>query len=628
MCSISFKNFLLGRRIRLIAFSLLSLLPFLLGNTFPFLLAFLPIFFYVTYRAIDRYLINRSFQGGVALLILVALLSLFAVIGDVSAKGLEHPDVSYSIGFWGKRVILFASWYALLFYPVAALMCAMDSPCFSCSSLQNNADKDADFKLKKYPFRTCFVSLLLIYFPFAVISYPALLIEYSSFNVILPAFPGCEQFLPLHGITFSLHNHHPIAYTMLLHGFICAGLNVFHSANVGLFSAIVMQVIIVAASVAFAAKILVERVGVSSPLVMIAVIFAAVNPFFVAYLFTPTKDILYSAFFLFFLSFTYLAISNNKEISGARSLRRRYLWFGTVVASIGVVLFRNEGTYLCVLSLMALLLFCRTNRALFLTCLLAVVATHLVRQAAMEHYDVLPGKAREMFSVPIQQTALSLKTYPEDVTPDEHAALASVCPYNEIADLYNPQLSDPVKFRFVSLNGPKEKKTYLRAWYSMGKRHPLTYIRAFFLNHFLTFAPLNNANQCWVESFEGTERAFNVINDRLEAYGCHFELPHQFSSIRHLYEQVRRKIINTPFGIVWVSPSTATWALCLMLAYAFRHRCLTAFVFSLPVCLIICANLLGPCNATNVRYSLPLYLGLPFFSVYCLSIIHQIQRYE
>lgn len=621
-------NILSKDQIHLIAFSILSLFPFFMEKTSPFLLVFLLISFYVTYRGVEHYLRSRSFCGGAALIILVTLLALFAVIGDISAEGLEHPEISYSCEFWVKKVFLFGGWYTLLFYPVAALMCAIDSQDFCCISQRNIAEKYPSFSLKKYPFRTCFISLLLIYFPLAVISYPALLIEFSSYNVILPAFPGCEQFLPHRGISFSLHNHHPIAYTMLLHGFICAGRDAFHSANVGLFAAIVMQVIIVASSVALAAKILVERVGVRFSLVMGAVILAAANPLFIAYLFTPTKDILYSAFFLFFLSFSYLSISDNQERADARSFPRYLLWFGIVVASIGVILFRSEGSYLCVPSLMALLLLCRSKRVFFLSCLLVVVATHLGRQAAMEHYNVLPGKSREMFSVPFQQTALCLKSYPEDVTADEQAELAAVCPHTEIAELYDPQISDPVKARFVSLNATEEKTTYLRAWYTMGKRHPFTYIKAFFLNHFLTFAPLKSTGQCWVENFAGTERAFGVINARLAAHGCHFELPHQLHEIRHLYEKVRRKVINTPFGIVWVSPAVATWVVCLMLAYASRHRCLTAFVFTLPVCLIICANLLGPCNATNVRYSLPLYLALPFYFAYCLSLIHQMQRHE
>lgn len=626
MCGI--MNCLSKDQIRLAAFSFLSLLPFLSGNTSPVLLSFLPIFFYVTYQAIERYLCTHSFHGGAVLCILVVLLALCVVIGDITELELEHPEFSYSYRFWGKQVILCGAWFALLFYPVAALMCAMDSPGFCRVSSQNSAEKNSFSYLKNYPFRTCFISLILIYLPLAIISYPALLIEYSSFNVILPAFPGCEHFLPHIGISFHLHNHHPIAYTLLLHGFICMGRDVFHSANVGLFAAILMQVVVVAASVAFAAKTLTERGGLRLPYVMLAVLLAAANPLFVAYLFTPTKDILYSAFFLFFLSFAYSAVTDSKELFDTERSPRSLLWFGAVLSAIGVALFRSEGTYLCVLSLLALMLFSRTNRVLFLTCLLAVVATHLVKQAAMEHYDVLPGKAREMFSVPIQQTALCLKTYPDDVTADEQAALAAVCPDTDIAAMYTPQLSDPVKFRFVSMNDPKEKVTFFRAWYTMGKRHPLTYLKAFIYNHYLTFAPLKSANQCWVENFAGTERAFNVINARLDTYGCHFELPHQLRQIRHLYELARLKIINTPFGVVLISPSSATWVACLMLAYALRRRCLAACIFTLPICLIICANLLGPCNATNVRYSLPLYLALPFFAIYCLSIIHQMQRHE
>ena len=45
----------------------------------------------------------------------------------------------------------------------------------------------------------------------------------------------------------------------------------------------------------------------------------------------------------------------------------------------------------------------------------------------------------------MQQTARYLKEYPDDVTKEEAKAIDGVMKYDEIADLYNPELSDPVK---------------------------------------------------------------------------------------------------------------------------------------------------------------------------------------
>ena len=53
--------------------------------------------------------------------------------------------------------------------------------------------------------------------------------------------------------------------------------------------------------------------------------------------------------------------------------------------------------------------------------------------------------SRVFFSIPMQQTARYLKEYPDDVTKEEAKAIDGVMKYDEIADLYNPELSDPVK---------------------------------------------------------------------------------------------------------------------------------------------------------------------------------------
>ena len=54
-------------------------------------------------------------------------------------------------------------------------------------------------------------------------------------------------------------------------------------------------------------------------------------------------------------------------------------------------------------------------------------------------------KVQDVFSVPFQQTARYLKTYPSDITDQEAEAIDRILEYNKIAENYNPESSDPVK---------------------------------------------------------------------------------------------------------------------------------------------------------------------------------------
>ena len=51
---------------------------------------------------------------------------------------------------------------------------------------------------------------------------------------------------------------------------------------------------------------------------------------------------------------------------------------------------------------------------------------------------VEPGSVRAMLSIPLQQTARYVTTYPEDVTKEEKEALEAVLDYENLSEIYDP----------------------------------------------------------------------------------------------------------------------------------------------------------------------------------------------
>ena len=97
-----------------------------------------------------------------------------------------------------------------------------------------------------------------------------------------------------------------------------------------------------------------------------------------------------------------------------------------------------------------------------------------------------------MLSIPFQQTARYVRDLEDDVTPEEKAAINAILPYEELGELYNPELSDPIKNRMKSVT-VDEFKHYLNAWLAMGLRHPGVYIQATLNNTYSYFYPFRNS---------------------------------------------------------------------------------------------------------------------------------------
>ena len=53
-----------------------------------------------------------------------------------------------------------------------------------------------------------------------------------------------------------------------------------------------------------------------------------------------------------------------------------------------------------------------------------------------------------MFSVPFQQTARYVKEHSEEITTEEAEAIRGILDFDHLAELYNPEISDAVKWTY------------------------------------------------------------------------------------------------------------------------------------------------------------------------------------
>ena len=163
-----------------------------------------------------------------------------------------------------------------------------------------------------------------------------------------------------------------------------------------------------------------------------------------------------------------------------------------MIAGMLVCVCRNNGVYL-VFPAMILLIFLMSKKQMILILVLSltIFGGHRVSEKVIApSLGIKPISTRVYFTIPFQQTARYLATYPDDVTKEEKKAINAVLNYDKLAQRYNPELSDPVKATYRGDTVTKENlENYFRAWFSMFKKHPGVYVEATLHNTYGYYYP-------------------------------------------------------------------------------------------------------------------------------------------
>ena len=229
-----------------------------------------------------------------------------------------------------------------------------------------------------------------------------------------------------------------------------------------------------------------------------------------------------------------------------------------------------------------------------------------------------------LYSPLYQQSARALRDHGDTVTPEEYAAIDGVLDARNLPELYEPWISDPVKYTFRYFGQPEEAyrqplAAYRQAWFSMLKKYPLTYAEAFVAG--------NMSYYCFTPKLEG--ETFNnqagmrlVFENYINQMGEDSRLVHITQpvpeSIRLLAAAFARGWRRLPVLGLLYSCALYTWLLigcALSLIRQKRRRLLWLMVPAL-LSLIVC--MLGPVN-DYFRYFLPIVAMTPLLLGLCAA---------
>lgn len=258
--------------------------------------------------------------------------------------------------------------------------------------------------------------------------------------------------------------HHPLLHTLLLGGCVMLG-RALGSVNLGAALYTVLQMTGLAACFAAACASIARQSGARAAKWSAA--FFAVYPLHMMMAVNATKDVLFSGLFV-------LTLALVREAMMAERMDWK-LGAGIAGAGTGMLLLRNNALYAVAAWLLLLLVMYR-RRALRTAgaVLLAVALSVTVNAALKAATHAEPGDLCEMLSWPIQQLARARNLHGDRLTDEERAAIDELMPGESWA-LYDPTISDPVKFEFDTQAFLSDPGKYVRVYVQVGKKCPQAY---------------------------------------------------------------------------------------------------------------------------------------------------------
>lgn len=447
-----------------------------------------------------------------------------------------------------------------------------------------------------------------------------------GFLAYYPAICAYDMPVQLGQITEHFYiDHHPIAHTLLIRGFMGLGEDILGSVNAGIAAFALLQMLFLASAFSFGLYCMGKR-GVKRIWLLAVLLFCMLYPFHIYMSISITKDIMFTAFFVYQLLALAGLLSAGRETEKGKFIKMGAVFF---VSSVGMILFRNNGKYAFAFYLFIVLLMCvfGKRRRRFWGVLLAVSAgTFLAGNLALSLFyravDGSQGDKREMLSIPIQQLARAMVYHggigvlPEDdaTMGDADKALINDFILNEAYRKYRPDFADPVKSNTNTYVVRYRTGEFLDSYFRLLAAYPGDFINAVLAVDAGYLYP-GDESHAWVNAQEGQAAGGGYVQTRWEERTLGAAGIHKDSLWTGLYEKMEKwasgnRYLEYPVLKYLFVPGVWIWLYLLLLGWLVLHG---RFAGCLPISLALgyyLTLLFGP--TVQLRYLYPVMAVFPF----------------
>ena len=452
-------------------------------------------------------------------------------------------------------------------------------------------------RYRRHPALWCALALVVCWLPYLVAFYPG--------TVIWDMGEMAAQFFGQRPVD----TWHPVFTTWVLGSCVWLGRQA-GSDNLGTFLFTLLQTGVLAWALGRAVAVL-RRLGLSGKWQLGAMAFFGLTPLFAGYAQTVGKDTLYTALLLLFTLQTIGALRG--------WLTRPRDWAGYGAAALLCCLVRSNGLYVVLPTALLLIAFGAKGRArLHAACALgcAVLCAVLFSSALLPALGVRDETASGLYSVCFQQSARVLRDHADEVTDEEYAAIDKVLDAEKLPELYEPVISDPVKYTFRQYGqGAAAEKAalaeYRQTWLAMLKKYPVSYLEAFVAGNsgYYAFTPKIDSARTY-NAQGGTRFVFETYELGEDPRLLHTTQIGALSGARTLLAAYARGWRHIPLLALTLLCPAYTWLLVGAGLAAARKRRWRALIAFAPALLSLGVCLLAPVN-DYFRYFLPIAAMAP-----------------
>ena len=460
------------------------------------------------------------------------------------------------------------------------------------------------------------VIFLISYIPYFLYYYPGAL-QYDAINCL-------EQ---VNGFT-AYNNHHPILFTLLLGGLWNFGKNVLGSGNIGLAIYTIIQMFVTSLVLSIIIYYMAKR-KIPTKWRIVTFLILLLNPLTGMYAVRIEK----SMFFTLIMILVVIGIIDI-IIEKENFFKNKIKFIGFSILLLLLVLLRNNGIYVIILTLICMLIVCKKIRIKVLTVfIIPMIIFFIIQGPILNSFNVEKAKTREALSIPMQQFARLIKYENQNLTKEEKENIHEYLPVEDdkIATEYQALISDNVKFDFSEEAIKSDKITLLKTYFGLLIKYPGQTISAFLFNTYGYYAP-NSYNIWGTPNFR--EETANLIKD-VGTVELDESLPERIKnmSIEDKYDIHPKAIINLEyidkinnhilmkeipiFSMIITSIGLYFWLLLICIAYCIYTKNYKRIIIMLPILFLWLTSVAGPVVELRYVYSMllliPLYIGFTFF---------------
>ena len=362
-------------------------------------------------------------------------------------NGIKHiPGMVKGIGFILENIVMIAITACIFFNIILSLNYIVD---------YFQARKEKIISKKERAF--CFLIIVISDLIWMILyNYPTML-TVDSMNQLQQIMTG------------SYSNHHPYYYTRFIKICLDLGKIIFNNINCGFVIYSIVQIILMSGTFTYLLTT-VFKITENKKVVILGLIYYIVMPFHISFASTMWKDTLFSA------SVTAFCVAIYRIIRKIGNTKVDY--FILIVSAIVSCMFRSNGLFAFIISTV---IFCGLYRKKMLKITIimisVIIVSFLLKHVTLKQLNVTQARTAESLSIPEQQIARVISDGCK-LNKYEYNMINKLINVEIVKKEYKNYISDPIKNRIDDSYLKKHKKEYLMLWYTIGRKYPDEYIKA------------------------------------------------------------------------------------------------------------------------------------------------------